>query len=77
LGRIGSLSTQHRGRDALCRDALLDGVLFGETSDGKALIDARPYNATALLKLRHVAIFDAWHTQGAGGGGGVAARQST
>jgi hypothetical protein len=71
LGRIGSLSAPHRGYDALCRDALLNGVLFGETPDGKALINARPHNATALLKLPHMAIFGAWHTQGAGGGGGA------
>jgi CRISPR-associated protein Csb1 len=71
LGRIGSLSAPHRGYDALCRDALLDGVLFGETPDGKALIDARPNNATALLKLPHMAIFGAWHTQGTSGGGGA------
>ncbi|HEY0180041.1 MAG TPA: type I-U CRISPR-associated RAMP protein Csb1/Cas7u, partial [Dokdonella sp.] len=70
--RVTSLEAPHRIADALLRDSLLDGVLFRESSRGRALdvVDLR--NATALFELCPTAlVFGLWDSTGPRGGLGA------
>jgi CRISPR-associated protein Csb1 len=72
IGRVTTLDAPHRVFDAIIRDSELDGVLFRETSPGRALIEAKSQNARAVYELSPAAlIFGAWNSTGEGGGLGA------
>lgn len=72
LGEITSLDAPHRVYDAILRDSLLDGAPFMESERGRALKEAKPADATALLETSPTALlFGAWHSTGEGGGLGA------
>lgn len=69
LGRISALEAPHRLADAIFRDSLLDNTLFRLSDVGRAITDARPAAATALLKYCPTALlFGMWDSTGPKGG---------
>ncbi len=68
FGAITSLTAPHRVHDAIFRDALWDGKLFRESNNGKRIIAARAWNATAFFEFAPtVLLFGTWDSQGGGG----------
>ena len=72
LGEITSLDAPHRVFDAVIRDSELDGVKFTNTDHYKALLLAKPTNATEVFKLSPTSlVFGVWNSTGEGGGLGA------
>lgn len=71
LGLIGALTAPHRGFDALLRDSFLGNDRFMNSEIGRQIAKSRLQYATPLLRIPHMLIFGAWHSQGAGGGRGA------
>lgn len=72
IGEITSLKAPHRIYDAIIRDSVLDGTDFPKTEEYKALVKARPQDATAVFALSPTAlVFGAWNSTGQGGGLGA------
>jgi CRISPR-associated protein Csb1 len=62
-GRVTSLDAPHRIADAIFRDALLDGVPFHQSPDGKRFLLASVRNATAVFELCPTAlVFGYWNS---------------
>ena len=62
-GRITSLDAPHRIADAIFRDALLNGVPFHQSSEGKRFLSANARNATAVFELCPTAlVFGFWNS---------------
>lgn len=69
LDRISTLEASHRVADALFRDSLLDGTLFRLSDIGRAITEARPDSATAMLRYCPTALlFGVWDSTGPKGG---------
>jgi len=69
LGRLTALEAPHRIADAIFRDSLFDGTLFRLSDVGRAITDARPGHATALLRYSPTALlFGMWDSTGPKGG---------
>lgn len=69
IDRITSFDAPHRIFDAIFRDSLLDGTLFRLTDVGRAITDASPTNAAALLRWSPTSLlFGAWDSTGPRGG---------
>lgn len=69
LGRLTVLEAPHRIADAIFRDSLLDDTLFRLSDIGRAVTDARPAAATALLHYSPTALlFGMWDSTGPKGG---------
>ncbi len=65
---INSLTVPHRVHDAILRDSIWDGKPFRESENGKRLVAARTWNATAFFEYAPTALlFGAWDSQGGGG----------
>jgi CRISPR-associated protein Csb1 len=65
---ITSLTVPHRVHDAILRDSTWGGVPFRESENGKRLISARAWNATAFFEYAPTALlFGTWDSQGSGG----------
>jgi CRISPR-associated protein Csb1 len=72
ISDLTSLDAPHRVYDAILRDSLLDGIPFPKSGIGKALAEAKPSNATAVLEASPTAlVFGAWNSTGEGGGIGA------
>ena len=68
FGAITSLTAPHRIHDAIFRDSLWNGKLFRESENGKRIIAARAWNATAFFEFATtVLLFGTWDSQGGGG----------
>lgn len=71
-GQISSLEAPHRIFDAIFRDSLLGDMLFRLSDAGRAITEATPKNAGALLQLAPTALlFGAWDSTGPKGGRGA------
>ena len=71
LGQIGVLSAPHRVFDAILRDTLVDGKVFGKSDLYKKLAGANVRNANALFEHAPTALlFGCWDSTGAAGGSG-------
>lgn len=71
-GRISDLEAPHRIFDAILRDSLHGEVLFRFGPVGRAVTEATPRNATALLHHAPAAlVFGAWDSTGPRGGRGA------
>ena len=69
LGQIGVLSAPHRVFDAILRDTLIDGKVFGKSDLYKKLAGANVRNANALFEHAPTALlFGCWDSTGAAGG---------
>ena len=69
LDRISTLEASHRVADALFRDSLLDGTLFRLSDIGRAITEARPDAAAAMLRYCPTALlFGIWDSTGPKGG---------
>lgn len=69
LDRITTLDAPHRLADAIFRDSLLDGTLFRLSDVGRAITDASPRNAAAMLRYcPHALLFGMWDSTGPKGG---------
>jgi len=69
LGRLSSLEAPHRLADAIFRDSLLGGTLFRLSDVGRAVTDATPANAAAMLAYApHALLFGMWDSTGPKGG---------
>jgi len=69
LGRLTSLEAPHRLADAIFRDCLLEGTLFRLSTVGRAVSNATPKNAAALLHYSpHALLFGMWDSTGPKGG---------
>lgn len=69
LGQIGVLSAPHRVFDAILRDTLVDGKVFGKSDLYKKLAGANVRNANALFEHAPTALlFGCWDSTGAAGG---------
>ncbi len=67
-GKITALDAPHRVSDAIFRDCLLGEVEFGTSKVGKALREAREWNAEAFFEHSpNVLIFGTWDSQSGGG----------
>lgn len=67
-GKITSLDAPHRVNDATFRDCLLGKDEFGKSTIGKALREAREWNARAFFEYSpNVLIFGTWDSQSGGG----------
>jgi CRISPR-associated protein Csb1 len=67
-GTITSLTAPHRVHDAIFRDSLWDGKLFRESGNGKRILAARAWNATAFYEFAPtVLLFGTWDSQSGGG----------
>ena len=65
---ITSLTVPHRVHDAILRDSIWDGKLFRESENGKRLVSARAWNATAFFEYAPTALlFGTWDSQSGGG----------
>lgn len=72
IGRITALDAPHRIADAIFRESLLDGTPFRDAKEGRAFVDARASNATALFELCPTAlVFGVWDSTGPRGGLGA------
>src|SRR6266567_3578732 len=66
---VTSLTVPHRVHDAILRDSMWDGTPFRESENGKRLVAARAWNATAFFEYAPtVLLFGTWDSQGGGGG---------
>lgn len=69
LDRLTVLEAPHRIADAIFRDSMLDGTLFRLSDVGRAITDATPKDATALLLNSPTALlFGMWDSTGPKGG---------
>jgi len=69
LGQIGVLSAPHRVFDAIIRDTLIDGKIFGKSTLYTKLATANIRNANALMEHAPTALlFGCWDSTGAAGG---------
>lgn len=69
---ISSLDAPHRIFDAILRDSKLGEENFRDSALGKALREAKPHNATAILQASPTALlFGVWNSTGEGGGLGA------
>jgi len=69
VGRITALEAPHRLADAIFRDSLLDNTLFRLSDVGRAITDATPRNAAAMLRHCPTALlFGMWDSTGPKGG---------
>lgn len=69
IGSLSVLQVPHRIADAIFRDSLLDNTLFRLSNVGRAITDASPKNATALLQHCPTAlVFGMWDSTGPKGG---------
>lgn len=67
-GTITSLTAPHRVHDAIFRDSLWDGKAFRESDNGKRILAARAWNATAFFEFAPtVLLFGTWDSQSGGG----------
>ena len=65
---ITSLTVPHRVHDAILRDSLWDGKPFRESEQGKRIVAARAWNATAFYEYAPtVLLFGTWDSQSGGG----------
>lgn len=65
---ITSLTAPHRVHDAILRDSLWNGIPFRESENGKRLVSARAWNATAFFEYAPTALlFGTWDSQSGGG----------
>ena len=65
---ITSLTVPHRVHDAILRDSIWNGKPFRESEDGKRLVSARAWNATAFFEYAPTALlFGTWDSQSGGG----------
>ncbi len=65
---ITSLTVPHRVHDAILRDSLWDGAAFRESENGRRLVSARAWNATAFYEYAPtVLLFGTWDSQSGGG----------
>lgn len=72
VGPISVLEAPHRIFDAILRDSELNGKSFRDSDLGKALRQATPADATAILQAAPTALlFGAWNSTGEGGGLGA------
>lgn len=72
LDRVTTLEASHRVFDALFRDSLNGDVLFRLSDEGRAITEATPKNAAALLKLSPTTLlFGGWDSTGPKGGLGA------
>jgi CRISPR-associated protein Csb1 len=72
INAISSLEAPHRVYDAILRDSLLGGQPFPQSPLGRALAQARPSDAAAVLQASPTAlVFGAWNSTGEGGGIGA------
>ena len=64
-GLLSSLEAPHRVADAVFRDCTIDGTLFRDTVEGRALFASSPLNATAMYRSApHVLILGEWDSHG-------------
>jgi len=69
IGTISSLQAPHRLADAIFRDSLLDDTLFRLSEVGRAVTDATPLNAAAMMQYcPHALLFGMWDSTGPKGG---------
>ena len=69
LGQIGVLSAPHRVFDAIIRDTLIDGKVFGKSTLYMKLAATNIRNANALFEHAPTALlFGCWDSTGAAGG---------
>jgi CRISPR-associated protein Csb1 len=69
---LTSLSVPHRIHDAIFRDCRYDGVRFRESSVGKQVSEARPWNASAMFRFCPTALlFGTWDSQSESGVNGA------
>ena len=72
LGTITALEASHRVFDAIFRDSLNGEVLFRMSPEGRAITEATPKNAAALLELSPTTLlFGGWDSTGPKGGLGA------
>lgn len=65
---VTSLTVPHRVHDAILRDSLWDGKPFRESRNGKRVVSARAWNATAFFEFAPtVLLFGTWDSQSGGG----------
>jgi len=65
---VTSLTVPHRVHDAILRDSLWHGKPFRESDNGKKLVSARAWNATAFFEYGPTALlFGTWDSQSGGG----------
>jgi CRISPR-associated protein Csb1 len=65
---ITSLTVPHRVHDAILRDSIWEGKPFRESENGKRLVSARAWNATAFFEYAPTALlFGTWDSQSGGG----------
>ena len=65
---ITSLTVPHRVHDAILRDSLWGDTPFRESENGKRLVSARAWNATAFFEFAPTALlFGTWDSQSGGG----------
>jgi CRISPR-associated protein Csb1 len=65
---VTSLTVPHRVHDAILRDSIWDGRPFRESENGKRLVSARAWNATAFFEFAPtVLLFGTWDSQSGGG----------
>jgi CRISPR-associated protein Csb1 len=65
---VTSLTVPHRVHDAILRDSLWDGMPFRDSENGKRLVSARAWNATAFFEFAPtVLLFGTWDSQSGGG----------
>lgn len=65
---ITSLSAPHRVHDAIFRDSRYEGVRFRDSEIGKAMVEARAWNATGMFRLCPTALlFGTWDSQSGAG----------
>lgn len=72
IDRISDYEAPHRIFDALLRDSFDGDALFRDGEVGRAITDAVPRNATALLRNSpHTLVFGGWDSTGPKGGRGA------
>ena len=72
IGAYTTLEAPHRVFDAHIRDSVLDGQNFPDSDVGKSISEARPSNATALLRYAPtVLLLGGWNSTGVYGGLGT------
>jgi CRISPR-associated protein Csb1 len=65
---VTSLTVPHRVHDAILRDSIWNGKPFRESENGKRLVSARAWNATAFFEFAPtVLLFGTWDSQSGGG----------
>ena len=65
---VTSLTAPHRVHDAILRDSIWNGKPFRESENGKRLVSARAWNATAFFEFAPtVLLFGTWDSQSGGG----------